>query len=118
MATRKINEGCHYVKNDPHECKIKHAKFHFDILCRFGVIKESLPGRRNPPPGEKGLKKISLRFLKSGFYFAGSYCIFNGIILMNLTQVLGEESSMKPSWSKILKIKENKFSHNQVSTYF
>ena len=36
MATPKIN--------DPHKCKIKLEKFHFDILCRFGVIKESLPG--------------------------------------------------------------------------
>ena len=44
MATSKINENCHYVQNDPHKCKIKLKKFHFDILCRFGVIKESLPG--------------------------------------------------------------------------
>ena len=44
MATTKINENCHYVQNDPHMCKIKLEKFHFDILCRFGVIKESLPG--------------------------------------------------------------------------
>ena len=51
MATPKINENCHYVQNDPRKCKIKLEKFHFDILCRFGVyIKESLPGGRNPPP--------------------------------------------------------------------
>ena len=58
MATPKINENCHYVQNDPHKCKIKLEKFHFDILCRFGVIKESLPGGRNspPPPGEIGLR--------------------------------------------------------------
>ena len=57
MATPKINEKCHYVQNDPHKYKIKLEKFHFDILCRFGVIKESLPGGRNPPPlpGEIGL---------------------------------------------------------------
>ena len=42
MATPKINENCHYVQNDPHKCKIELEKFHFDILCRFGVIKESL----------------------------------------------------------------------------
>ena len=54
MATLEINENCHYVQNDPHKCKIKLQKFHFDILCRFCVIKESLPGgwQNPPPPGE------------------------------------------------------------------
>ena len=58
MATPKINENSHYVQNDPHKCKIKLERFHFDILCRFGVIKESLPGGAEsaPPPGEIGLK--------------------------------------------------------------
>ena len=58
MATPKINENCHYVQNDSHKCKIKLEKFHFDILCRFRVIKESLPGRgaeSAPPPDEIGL---------------------------------------------------------------
>ena len=55
MATPEINENCHYVQNDPHKCRIKAEKFHFDILCCFGVIKESFPGGRNPP-GEIGLK--------------------------------------------------------------
>ena len=52
MATPKINENCHYVQNDPHKCKIKLEKFHFDTLCRFGVIKESLLGGGGirPPP--------------------------------------------------------------------
>ena len=53
MATRKINKNCHYMQNDPHKCKIKLEKFHFDILCRFGVIKESLQGggaESAPPP--------------------------------------------------------------------
>ena len=50
MATPKINENDHYVKNDPQKCKIKLEKLHFDILCRFGGIKQSLPGGRNPPP--------------------------------------------------------------------
>ena len=49
MATPKINENCHYVQNDSHKCKIKLEKFHFDIFCRFGVIKEI-----HPPPGEIG----------------------------------------------------------------
>ena len=40
----ETNENCHYVQNDPHRCKIKLEKFHFDILCCHGVIKESLPG--------------------------------------------------------------------------
>ena len=58
MATMKINENCDYVQNDPHRCKIKLEKFHFHILCCFGVIMESLPGRgwNPPPPGEIGLK--------------------------------------------------------------
>ena len=61
MATPKINENCHYVQNDPHKCKIKLEKFHFDILCRLGVIKESLPGGWggggiHTPPGEIGLR--------------------------------------------------------------
>ena len=56
MATPEINENCRYVQNDPHKCRIKLGKFHFDILCCFGVIKESLPGGWNPPPpGEIGL---------------------------------------------------------------
>ena len=59
MATPKINENCHYVQNDPHKCKIKLEKFHFDSFCRFGVIKESLLGgggaESAPPPGEIGL---------------------------------------------------------------
>ena len=61
MATPKINENCHHMQNDPHKCKIKLEKFHFDILCRFGVSKESLPGGRNPPPppqGEIGLRQM------------------------------------------------------------
>ena len=47
MATTNIYENCHYVQNDPHKCKIKLEKLHFDIF-----IKESLPGGggRNPPP--------------------------------------------------------------------
>ena len=57
MATPKINENCHYVHNDPLKCKIKLEKFHFGILCRFGVIKESLPGgAESASPGEIGLK--------------------------------------------------------------
>ena len=52
MATLRTDENCHYVQNDPHKCKIKLEKFHFDILFRFGVIKESLPGGDGfrPPP--------------------------------------------------------------------
>ena len=58
MATPKTNKNCRYVQNDPHKCKIKLEKFHFDMLCRSGVIKESLPGGgiRPPPPGEIGLR--------------------------------------------------------------
>ena len=62
MATPKIDENCHYVQNNPHKRKIKLEKFHFDTLCRFGVIKESLPGggiRPPLPPGEIGLKNFS-----------------------------------------------------------
>ena len=50
MATPEINENFHYVQNDPQRCKVKLEKFHFDILCRFGVIKESLPGGGIRPP--------------------------------------------------------------------
>ena len=59
MSTPKINENCHYVRNDPHKCRIKLGKFHFDILCCFRVIKESLPGgvQSAPPPGEIGLTR-------------------------------------------------------------
>ena len=66
MATTKINKHCHDVQNDPHKSKIKLEKFHFDIVCRFGVIKESLPWGRNPPPppGEIGLKNNNKIHLK------------------------------------------------------
>ena len=62
METPKINENCHHVKNNPRKCKIKLKKFHFDILCRFRVIKESLLGggggfRPSPHPGEIGLNQ-------------------------------------------------------------
>ena len=50
MATPEINENCHYVQNDPHSCKMKLEKFHFDIFSYFGVIKESLPGGDSAPP--------------------------------------------------------------------
>ena len=58
MATPEMNENCHYVQNNPHKRRITLGKFYFDILCCFGVIKESLPGggiRPPPPPGEIGL---------------------------------------------------------------
>ena len=42
MPTPEISESCYYVQHDPHKCKIKPEKFPFNILCRFGVIKESL----------------------------------------------------------------------------
>ena len=63
MATPEINENYHYVQNDSHKCRIKLGKFHFDILCCFGVIKESLPGGAEsaPPPGEIGLMGYSLQ---------------------------------------------------------
>ena len=44
MATPEINENCHCVQNDPHRCKIKLEKFHFDILRCFGVIREVSQG--------------------------------------------------------------------------
>ena len=44
-------------KNNPHRCKIKLEKFHFDILCCYGVIKESLP-RGGEMIGEIGLKYL------------------------------------------------------------
>ena len=70
MATPKINENCHYMQNDSHKCKIKLKKFHFDILCRFGVIKESLPGGWNPPPpqGEIGLTYRCYDWLLNGVH--------------------------------------------------
>ena len=60
MATPETNEKCYYLQHDPHKCKIKPEKFHFDILCRFGVIKESLLGGGGirPPPGEIGLNNL------------------------------------------------------------
>ena len=64
METPEINKNCPYVKNDPHKCKIKLGKFHFDILCCFGVIKGSLlRGAESAPPpqGEIGLMHLRLR---------------------------------------------------------
>ena len=64
MATPKINENCHHVQNAPHKCKMKLEKRHFDILCRFGVIKESLPGGGiRPPPMWDRVKHISHKSL-------------------------------------------------------
>ena len=50
MATPEINENCHYMQNDPHRCYIKLEKSHFDILCSYEVIKESLPGGAESAP--------------------------------------------------------------------
>ena len=55
------------MQHDPHKCKIKLEKFDFDILCRFGVIKESLLGGAEsvpppPPPGEIGLSDNQHKF--------------------------------------------------------
>ena len=63
MATTKINENCHHLQNDLHKCKLNLEKFQFDILCRFGVIKESLPGGSEsaPSPGEVGLNSHKSR---------------------------------------------------------
>ena len=60
MASPEINENCHYVQNDPHKCRIKLGEFHFDILCCFGVIKESLLGG-GIPPGEIGLNLLTCK---------------------------------------------------------
>ena len=63
MATPENNENCHYMQNDSHKCRIKLGKFHFDILCCFGVIKESLPGgAESAPPGEIGLNNNQLAY--------------------------------------------------------
>ena len=61
MVTPKIYENWNYVQNDSHECKIKLEKFHFDILCHFGVIKESLPGGGISPP----LAKLGCLFIRN-----------------------------------------------------
>ena len=66
MPTPETNESCYYVQHDPHKCKIKPEKCPFNILCRFGVIKESLLGGAEsappPPKGEIGLKgKLQLK---------------------------------------------------------
>ena len=70
MATPEIYENCYYVQNDAHRCEIKLEKFHFDILCCFGVIKESLLGGGGEgirPPGEIGLsvERLSMRRITS-----------------------------------------------------
>ena len=58
MAAPEIKENCHYVQNDPHRCKIKLEQYHVDILCYFGVIKESLSG------GADSLRNLSKNILK------------------------------------------------------
>ena len=47
LRTMRIVAMC---KIYPHKCKIRHEKFHFNILWCYGVIKESFSGERNPPP--------------------------------------------------------------------
>ena len=54
MPTPEISESCYYVQHDPHKCKIKPEKFPFNILCRFGVIKEKLLGGAESAPSPKG----------------------------------------------------------------
>ena len=65
MATPKINENCHYMQNNSHKCKIKLEKIHFDILCRFGVIKGNLPEGEVYPPGEIRLNCWSFSFSRT-----------------------------------------------------
>ena len=52
QQTPEVNQNCHHVQNDPHRCKIKLEKFHFDILLFYGVIEDTPPP---PPPGAIGL---------------------------------------------------------------
>ena len=62
MATPEEKENCHYVKKDPHRCKIKLEKFHFDILRCYRVIKVSFLGDvwNRPLPGEVGLRPVHM----------------------------------------------------------
>ena len=77
MATPNINGNSRHVQNDTHKCKIKLEKFHFDILCRFGVIKESLPGGGGirPPPGEIGLNDMGIFMTVAARYEKGTLLI-------------------------------------------
>ena len=58
MGISEVNENCRYAQNDPHRCKMKLEKFHFDILCCYGVIKGSLLGGRNSPPPPPGCDRV------------------------------------------------------------
>ena len=92
MATPEINENYHYVQNDPHKCRIKLGKFHFDILYCFGVIKESLPGGADsaPPPGEIGLNScLSGISIATGISSVATFATF---VRLPVSVVLGAAS--------------------------
>ena len=61
MAAPGDNENCHHVQNDFQRCEINLEKFHSDILCCYGVIKERFwggGGGNPPPPGQVRLNKL------------------------------------------------------------
>ena len=65
MATPEDNENFRYVQNDPHRCTIKLEKFHYDILCCYGVMKGSFPeggGGKTWPPSQRCRVKQKLYY--------------------------------------------------------
>ena len=116
METSRMNENCHYVQNDLHKCKIKLEKFNFDILCRFGVIKESLRGGGGirPPPRWDRVKPIKTTTManfesKQSNYREG--WLLNLIISFFLCRGRGICGVMKTKW--LVWSKSFKNSHGQ-----
>ena len=64
MATPENLRIVFMCKMTPIGVRLNLKIFHFDILCSYGVIKESLPGGRggSSPPGEIGLTRFHTRF--------------------------------------------------------
>ena len=58
MPTPEINENCHYVKNDPHRCKIKLENFTLIACVVMELLRKVSRGVVRRPPGEIGLNTL------------------------------------------------------------
>ena len=65
MVAHGVNENCHHTQNDPHGCKIKIEKFHFDILRCYGVSKE-VKFHPPPPPAQEPDRVKLMTFMAIG----------------------------------------------------
>ena len=56
MGTPKINENCHYVRNDPISVRLNLKNFIFISCAVLELLRKVSQGVESAPPGEIGLR--------------------------------------------------------------